>query len=89
MEQAVAAHATRLGEKLRRERLSTVFNRTGEHDRGMPQRSVSTTVTLPEATRDTLVPSGPASRADEPSHLRETDDDRLRRQVQVGMVDHR
>ena len=59
MEQAVATHATRLGEKLRREGLGTdhvtVFYHTSEHDRGAPGRSVSTTVTLAEATSDTLV----------------------------------
>ncbi len=59
MEQAVATHATRLGEKLRRKGLGTdhvtVFYHTSEHDRGRLQRSVSTTVTLPEATNDTLV----------------------------------
>jgi len=59
MEQAVAAHATRLGEKLRREGLGTdhvtVFFHTSEHDRTRPQRSVSTVVTLPEASNDTLV----------------------------------
>jgi DNA polymerase V len=58
MEQAVAAHATRLGEKLRRGGLGTthvsVFYHTSEHDRSDPMRSVSTTVTLPEATNDTL-----------------------------------
>jgi DNA polymerase V len=58
LEQAVAAHATRLGEKLRREELATsqvtVFYHTSEHDRGEPMRSVSTVVTLPEATNDTL-----------------------------------
>ncbi|WP_375455634.1 Y-family DNA polymerase [uncultured Methylobacterium sp.] len=58
LEQAVAAHATRLGEKLRREELGTthvtVFYHTSEHDCGAPMRSVSTTVTLPEATNDTL-----------------------------------
>nr|WP_318284285.1 MULTISPECIES: Y-family DNA polymerase [unclassified Methylobacterium] len=58
LEQAVAAHATRLGEKLRREGLGTdhitVFYHTSEHDRGEPMRSVSTVVTLPEATNDTL-----------------------------------
>lgn len=58
MEQAVATHASRLGEKLRREGLATnhvtVFFHTSEHDRGRPQRSVSTVVTLPEATNDTL-----------------------------------
>lgn len=59
MEQAVAVHATRLGEKLRREGLGTdhvtVFFHTSEHDRDRPQRSVSTVVTLPEASNDTLV----------------------------------
>ncbi len=59
LEQAVAAHATRLGEKLRREGLGTdqltVFYHTSTHDRGDPMRSVSTTVTLPEATNDSLV----------------------------------
>lgn len=59
MEQAKAAHATRLGEKLRREGLGTdhvtVFFHTSEHDRTRPQRSVSTVVTLPEALNDTLV----------------------------------
>lgn len=59
LEQAVAAHATRLGEKLQREGLGTnhvtVFYHTSEHDRGEPMRSVSTTVSLPEATNDTLV----------------------------------
>ena len=58
LDQAVAAHATRLGEKLRREGLGTdqvtVFYHTSEHDRGEPMRSVSTVVTLPEATNDTL-----------------------------------
>jgi len=59
MEQAVADHATRLGEKLRREGLGTdhvtVFFHTSEHDRTRPQRSVSTVVTLPESSNDTLV----------------------------------
>ena len=58
LEEAVAAHATRLGEKLRREGLGTnhvsVFYHTSEHDRDDPQRSVSTTVTLPEHTSDSL-----------------------------------
>ena len=58
LEQAVSAHATRLGEKLRRGGLATnhvsVFYHTSEHDRGDPMRSVSTTVSLPEATSDTL-----------------------------------
>lgn len=59
MEQAVATHAARLGEKLRRGGLGTdhvtVFFHTSEHDRSAPQRSVSTTVTLPEASNDTMV----------------------------------
>jgi len=59
LEQAVAAHATRLGEKLRRGGLGTdhvnVFYHTSEHDSGGRQRSASMTVTLPEATSDTLV----------------------------------
>ncbi|GEP09782.1 Y-family DNA polymerase [Methylobacterium gnaphalii] len=59
LEQAVAAHATRLGEKLRREGLGTdhvtVFFHTSEHDRDSPQRSVSTVVTLPEASNDSMV----------------------------------
>lgn len=57
LEQAVANHATRLGEKLRQHGLATdhvtVFFHTSTHDAG-PQRSVSLTVTLPEATQDTL-----------------------------------
>jgi len=56
--QAIAAHATRLGEKLRREGLVTdhvtVFFHTSAHDPGTA-RSVSTTAGLPEATNDTLV----------------------------------
>jgi len=32
----------------------TLFFHTSEHDRSAPQRSVSTTVTLPEASNDTL-----------------------------------
>ena len=59
LEEAVAAHATRLGEKLRREGLGTshvtVFYHTSEHDRDAPMRSVTTCVSLPEATSDTLV----------------------------------
>jgi DNA polymerase V len=55
--EAIAAHATRLGEKLRRENLGTdhvtVFYHTSPHDEGQ-SRSVSTTVTLPEATNCTL-----------------------------------
>lgn len=59
IEEAVAAHATRLGEKLRRYDLATdhvtVFYHTSEHDRTTPQRSVSLTVHLPEHTNDTLI----------------------------------
>ena len=59
MDQAVAAHAARLGEKLRREGLGTdhltVFYHTSEHDHGGPSRSVCTTVSLPEASSDTLL----------------------------------
>jgi DNA polymerase V len=58
MEEAIATHASRLGEKLRQGRLGTdhvtVFFHTSEHDRDSPQRSVSTVITLPEATNDTL-----------------------------------
>ncbi|PZN96888.1 MAG: DNA polymerase V subunit UmuC [Hyphomicrobiales bacterium] len=58
MQEAIAAHATRLGEKLRRHALATdhvtVFFHTSPHDRG-PSRSVSTTVDFPEASNDTLV----------------------------------
>jgi DNA polymerase V len=58
MEQAVATHASGLGEKLRREGLGTdhvtVFFHTSEHDRSAQQQSVSTTVTLPEASNDTM-----------------------------------
>ncbi|RYF31630.1 MAG: Y-family DNA polymerase [Comamonadaceae bacterium] len=57
MQEAIAAHATRLGEKLRHYGLATdhvtVFFHTSPHDRG-PSRSVSTTVDLPEASNDTL-----------------------------------
>jgi DNA polymerase V len=58
LEEAVAAHAARLSEKLRRDGLGTdqvtVFYHTSEHDRGEPMRSVSTVVSLPEATNDSL-----------------------------------
>jgi DNA polymerase V len=58
LDEAVAAHAARLGEKLRRDGLGTahvtVFYHTSEHDRGDPMRSVSTVVSLPEATNDSL-----------------------------------
>jgi DNA polymerase V len=57
--EAIASHATRLGEKLRHHGLATdhvtVFYHTSEHDRGAPQRSVSFTVDFPEATNDTMV----------------------------------
>lgn len=46
-------------EKLRQGGLGTdhvtVFYHTSQHDTGCPQRSVSTVVTLPEATSDTLM----------------------------------
>lgn len=58
MQEAIAAHATRLGEKLRRHGLATdhvtVFFHTSPFDNG-PSRSVSTTVDLPEASNDSLV----------------------------------
>lgn len=58
MQEAIAAHATRLGEKLRHHGLATdhvtVFFHTSPCDDG-PSRSVSTTVDLPEASNDTLV----------------------------------
>ena len=58
LEEAVCAHATRLGQKLRREKLATnhvaAFYYISEHARDAPMRSVSTTVTLPEHTSDTL-----------------------------------
>lgn len=57
MQEAIAAHATRLGEKLRNHGLATdhvtVFFHTSPHDHG-PARSVSTTVDFPEASNDTL-----------------------------------
>lgn len=66
LEQAIATHAARLGEKLRRGRLGTdhltVFFHTSEHDSGSPQRSVSTTVTLPEASNDTLILAAAATK---------------------------
>ena len=59
MEQAVAGYATRLGEKLRRHGLATdhvtVFMHTSAFaDDDEPQRNVSMTVDIPEATNDTL-----------------------------------
>ncbi|MBP1806976.1 DUF4113 domain-containing protein [Rubellimicrobium aerolatum] len=57
LQEAVAAHTTRLAEKLRRHGLATdaltVFFHTSTHDQG-PQHGASRTVTLPEATNDTL-----------------------------------
>lgn len=57
MEQAVAGYATRLGEKLRRHNLATdhvtVFMHTSPFADD-PQRSVSMTVDIPEATNDSL-----------------------------------
>ncbi|MBM0205265.1 Y-family DNA polymerase [Micromonospora sp. STR1s_5] len=59
MLEAVAAHATRLGEKLRHHGLATdhisVFMHTSEHDVDGPQRSAAFTVDLPEASNDTTV----------------------------------
>lgn len=58
MEQAVAGYATRLGEKLRRHNLATdqitVFMHTSPFDDDEPQRSVSMTISIPEATNDSL-----------------------------------
>jgi DNA polymerase V len=58
MQEAIAAHATRLGEKLRHHGLATdhvtVFFHTSPFDTG-PSRSVSTTVEFSEASNDTLV----------------------------------
>lgn len=57
MQEVIAAHATRLGEKLRSHGLATdhvtVFFHTSPHDQG-PARSVSTTIDFPEAGSDTL-----------------------------------
>lgn len=59
MLEAVATHASRLGEKLRKQGLGTdhvtVFYHTSGHDTDQPQRSVSTTVHLIEATNDTTI----------------------------------
>lgn len=59
MEEAVANHATRLAEKLRRQGLGTdnvqVFMHTSVHDHDAPQLCVAKLVTLPEASNDTLV----------------------------------
>ena len=63
MLEAVSAHATRLGEKLRRHGLATdaltVFFHTSAHDPG-PHHGAQRTVTLPEATSDTLALIGAA-----------------------------
>lgn len=57
MQEAVATHSTRLGEKLRRHELATdaltVFFHTSMHDPG-PQHAAQRTVSLPEATNDTF-----------------------------------
>jgi len=59
MLEAVASHASRLAEKLRKQGLGTdhvtVFYHTSGHDTDRPQRSVSTTVHLIEATNDTTI----------------------------------
>jgi DNA polymerase V len=64
MLEAVSAHASRLGEKLRRGDLGTdhvhIFFHTSEHDQDQPQRSASVTVRLPEATSDTRALVGAA-----------------------------
>lgn len=67
MEQAVAGYATRLGEKLRRHNLATdhvtVFMHTSKFNDDEPQRSVSMTVNIPEATNDSLTLIRAARRA--------------------------
>ncbi|WEK03366.1 MAG: Y-family DNA polymerase [Candidatus Devosia phytovorans] len=67
MEQAVAGYATRLGEKLRRHGLATnhvtVFMHTSQFDDDEPQRNVSMTVDIPEATNDSLALIKAARRA--------------------------
>lgn len=67
MEQALASYAMRLAEKLRRHDLATdhiqAFMHTSRFRENDPQRSVSMTVDLPEATNDTLVLVGAARRA--------------------------
>lgn len=58
MHQAVAGYATRLGEKLRRHGLATdhvtVFMHTSQFNADEPQRNVSMTIDIPEATNDTM-----------------------------------
>jgi DNA polymerase V len=67
MEQAVAGYATRLGEKLRRHNLATdhvtVFMHTSQFSKDDPQRSVSMTVDIAEATNDSLTLIKAARRA--------------------------
>tara|TARA_R110002124_G_scaffold16882_7_gene71451 strand:- start:14090 stop:15373 length:1284 start_codon:yes stop_codon:yes gene_type:complete len=67
MEQAVAGYATRLGEKLRRHNLATdhvtIFMHTSRFNDDEPQRSVSMTVDIPEATNDSLTLIRAAKRA--------------------------
>lgn len=67
MEQAVAGYATRLGEKLRSHGLATdhvtVFMHTSQFNKDDPQRSVSMTVDIPEATNDSLTLIKAAKRA--------------------------
>lgn len=66
MSEAVASYASRLGEKLRRHDLATnkilVFMHTSPFD-DSPRRSVSMTITLPEATNDSRVLVAAGSRA--------------------------
>ncbi len=58
LQEAVAAYAARLAEKLRRESLGTdhvtVFCHTGFSEQASRQRSASITITLPEASNCTL-----------------------------------
>lgn len=67
MEQAVAGYATRLGEKLCQHGLATdhvtVFMHTSRFNGDEPQRSVSMTVDIPEATNDSLTLIKAARRA--------------------------
>lgn len=67
MAEAVASYATRLGEELRHHGLATdhvtVFMHTSFFDDDDPQRNVSMTVDIPEATNDTLRLIGATLRA--------------------------
>lgn len=89
MEEAVSAQATRLKEKLPRGRLGTthvtVSHHTSEHDRRDPMRSVSTTVTLPEPTNDTLALIKVA-RADMAKKSRASSGDRPWRFSKAGII---